>query len=333
MARTHELPIYTPARSQPAIDLSGDEDLPEPEVLEAEPAAPPWPHQPTVEWQVCGQCNYDCSYCIQSKKYRVGYPTRDELDAALAFLNGLPGTWEIKMTGGEPFASRLYLDHIIPTLAAGRHTISTLTNLSAPQRALRRFAELTRGRLGIVSASLHLEFTDVAGFLARLEVLRSHADEAARFVVNMVLIPDRLAEVAAAKRAVEAAGFRFFPQLMKVKGGVHPYTPTQREQVEAIVGDLEQAALTRSANLAPAYAGRRCWTGARYLVLLQSGNAWSCRTARRHDQGYLGNAYAGDVQLRPGPILCPYAICPCTVPANRGMIDLPLPQAQESLEP
>ena len=22
---------------------------------------------PTIEWQVCGICNYDCSYCIQSK--------------------------------------------------------------------------------------------------------------------------------------------------------------------------------------------------------------------------------------------------------------------------
>lgn len=313
------LPVHAPAPSLKArFDLS---EIEEPAVLTDGPGAPPWPHQPTVEWQVCGQCNYDCSYCIQSKKYRVGYPSRAELDAALGFLAALPGAWEVKMTGGEPFASRLFLDHIVPSLAAGGHTISTLTNLSAPARQLRRFAELTRGRLGIVSASLHLEFTDVASFISRLEQLREHADASARFVVNMVLIPARLAEVAAAKAAVEAAGFRFFPQLMKVKGGVHPYTPAQREQVEAIVGDLERAARTRSANLAPAYTGRRCWTGARYLVLLQTGDAWSCRTARRHDQGYLGNAYAGEVALRPGPIECPYSICPCTVPANRGMIE------------
>src|SRR5690606_13443920 len=139
-------------------------------------SAPPWPHQPTVEWQVCGQCNYDCSYCIQSKKYRVGYPSKAELDAALTFLNGLPDTWEVKMTGGEPFASRLFLDHIVPTLARGPHTISTLTNLSAGDKQLRRFAELTAGRLGIVSASLHLEFTDVPTFIERLELLRRCAE-------------------------------------------------------------------------------------------------------------------------------------------------------------
>jgi len=226
------------------------------------------------------------------------------------------------MTGGEPFASRLYLAHIIPNLVAGRHTISTLTNLSAPPRHLRRFAELTWGRLGIVSASLHLEFTEVPAFLSRLALLRAHADAQARFVVNMVLVPDRLHEVAAAKREVEAAGFRFFPQLMKQKRGVYPYSPAQYQQVEEIVGNLELAARRRTANMAPAYTGRRCWTGARYLVLLQSGNVWSCRTAKRHDQGYLGNVYDGPpVRLRAGPIRCPYSICPCTVPANRGMIE------------
>ena len=293
----------------------------EPPVLAGDPAAPPWDHQPTVEWQVCGQCNYDCSYCVQSKRYRVGYPSREEVDAALTFLSGLPGAWEVKMTGGEPFASRLFLDHIVPSLAAAGHRISTLTNLSAPPRQLRRFAELTYGRLGIVSASLHLEFAEVGPFLANLRVLREHAAASARFVVNMVLVPERLAAVAAAKDAIEAAGFRFFGQMMKVKGGVFPYTPEQLRAAESIVGDLEAAARTRSANMAPAYAGRRCWTGARYLVLLQDGDAWSCRTARRHDQGWLGNVYYGEVRLRPGPIRCPYSICPCTVPANRGMIE------------
>lgn len=300
-----------------SLELEDDE----PPVIGGDPPAPPWSHQPTVEWQVCGLCNYDCSYCIQSKRYRVGYPSREEVDAALRFLSGLPGSWEVKMTGGEPFASRLFLDHIVPSLAADGHIVSTLTNLSAPARQLRRFAELTYGRLGIVSASLHLEFAEVGPFLERLAVLRENAAPSARFVVNMVLVPDRLAAVAEAKRAIEAAGFRFFGQMMKVKGGVHPYTPEQLQEVEAIVGDLEVAARTRSANMAPAYTGRRCWTGARYLVLLQSGDAWACRTSRRHDQGWLGNVNHAGVSLREGPIRCPYSICPCTVPANRGMIE------------
>jgi organic radical activating enzyme len=298
-------------------------------VLTAGPAAPPWPHQPTVEWQICGACNYDCSYCIQSRASRVGFPTAAEIDRALAFLAGLPGAWEIKMTGGEPFVSRLFLDRIVPGLMATRHRVSVLTNLSAPPASLARFAALTHGRLGVVSASLHLEHTTVPAFLLRLRGLQA-ATSGARFVVNSVLDPQRLPEVRAARDAVQAAGFSFFPQLMKVKQGVYAYSPQQLRQVDEIVGGLAAAAEARSANLAPAYTGRRCWTGARYLVLLQNGDAWSCRSARRQGQGFLGNVHADGVQLRPGPVSCPYTICPCAVPANRGMIEGVPPRGLEA---
>ena len=42
--------------------------------------------QRTVEWQVCGVCNYDCSYCIQSRKYRTGQPSDEELEIATSVL-------------------------------------------------------------------------------------------------------------------------------------------------------------------------------------------------------------------------------------------------------
>ncbi|MEW5848330.1 MAG: radical SAM protein [Myxococcota bacterium] len=284
------------------------------------PSAPPWPHQPTVEWQVCGVCNYDCSYCIQSKASRVGHPDDETITRALQLFANLEGIWEIKMTGGEPFAFRGFVERIIPGLCALPHRISVLTNLSAPLSVLERFARLTHGRLNIISASLHLEFTTPDEFLAKLQRVRDMVHADTRMVVNSVLVPERLAEVQVASEKVRAAGFRFFPQLMKVKKGVHAYTREQMEQVRAIVGDLRLAEETRSANMAPAYTGRRCFTGARYFVLLQDGDAWSCRSARRHGEGFLGNLRTG-IRLRHGPVLCPYTICPCSVPANRGMIE------------
>ena len=296
-------------------------------------AAPPWAHQPTVEWQVVGQCNYDCSYCIQSKKHRVGIPADEELRRAIAFFARLPteaGPWEIKTTGGEPFSFRGFLDVVVNGLMDDTpHRMSTLTNLSAPPAILRRFAARTRGRLSVVSSSLHLEHTEVSPFLQRLDVLREAVDDDVRIVVNCVLVPDRLAAVAAAQAAVVARGFRFFPQLMKVKGGVFAYSPAQMQQVRAIVGDLDDAVKSRSANLAPAYTGQRCFAGARYLVVTKEGDAWSCRTAKRHREGYLGRVFDADdrdrrgdsVRLHPGARACPYTICPCTTPANRGMIE------------
>src|SRR5688572_8068625 len=113
---------------------------------------------PTIEWQTNGVCNYDCTYCIQSKKFRTGQPDADAVDGFLRFFQALPGTWEIKMSGGEPFASKGFMTRIIPGLMDTRHHVSVLTNFSAPVGILERFADLTRGRLKVVSASLHLEY-------------------------------------------------------------------------------------------------------------------------------------------------------------------------------
>lgn len=285
-------------------------------------SAPPWPHQPTVEWQICGVCNYNCSYCIQSPPRRQGQPSKDELAGMIDFLATLPGCWEIKMTGGEPFASRHFLDFLLPELLRRTpHRLSLLTNLSASPKAIEAFAGLTRGRLGIVSASLHLDFTTVPAFLDRLRRLRDAAGNGPAFVVNSVLVPSRLPDLVHAREEVTRAGFSFYPQLMKVKGGLYPYSEQDRKLIEAIIGDWATAEARRTANFAPSYEGRRCWAGAKYLVLGQDGEAWTCRTAKRHGQGRLGNASDGQATLRPGPEACPYPICPCAVPANRGMIE------------
>jgi hypothetical protein len=274
---------------------------------------------PTIEWQVCGVCNYDCSYCIQSPATRVGHPSPAELERFLAFFAALPGRWEIKMTGGEPFAFKGFMETIVPGLVERTpHTLSVLTNLSAPASVLDRFAALTRGRLGIVSASLHLEFAAVGEFVAKAVRLRANMDPDARLVVNEVLVPGRLDEVRAARRAVEAAGLRWFPQVMKVGPGVVDYDAADAPAVAELVGI---APTPRDANLAPSYRGRLCWSGVEYFVLTQRGEAWSCRTGRRFREGFLGNVLDGTVRLAAAPTPCPYDICPCTVPANRGMIE------------
>ena len=89
--------------------------------------------QPTIEWQVCGVCNYNCSYCIQSRSSRTGQPTAETIEGLLRFFASLPGHWEIKMSGGEPFAANLFITDIVPGLVERTiHSISVLTNLSAP---------------------------------------------------------------------------------------------------------------------------------------------------------------------------------------------------------
>lgn len=285
--------------------------------------------QPTIEWQTNGVCNYDCSYCIQSRQYRQGHPTDADIDKFLEFFGGVPGVWEIKMSGGEPFAFRGFLERVIPGLAPLPHRVSVLTNLSAPVSSLRRFVDLVGDKLSVVSASLHREYTSVEKFVEKAAQLRLWLRPETALVVNSVLVPGTLEDLEAVRRLIEESGLRYFPQVMKTKHGVYPYAPSDLVMIQRLTG---KSPTSREANMAPSYRGRNCWTGVEYFVLEQNGDAWSCRTARRFRQGYMGNVLDETFKLLTQPRRCVYDICPCTVPANRGMIEglEPGPRAEET---
>lgn len=271
----------------------------------------------TIEWQVAGACNYDCSYCIQSRRYRRGRPERGALERALGFFAELEGSWEIKCSGGEAFAHPLFMKLVIPGLMERTaHRISVLTNFSASKRDLMQFARLTRGRLAVFSASLHLEFADAEAFADKAAWFVLQLDPATRFVVNQVVLPGREDEAARCRDALAARDIRWFPQLYKTGGGIATYPDP-----DALIPLIGRRPTPREANVAPSYRGRRCWAGVEYFVVDKDGGAWSCRTAKRYGQGRLGNVYDGEVALAAGPTPCSYDICPCTVPANRGMIE------------
>lgn len=274
---------------------------------------------PTIEWQTNGVCNYDCTYCIQSKKFRTGQPDMDEIEAFLRFFHTLPDAWEIKMSGGEPFASKAFMTRIIPGLMETQHSVSVLTNLSAPLGILERFAALTRGRLKVVSASLHLEYTSPEEFIPKAVAFASMLEPSTSLVINSVVVPGTVARLLEVRRTVEAAGLRFFPQLMKTKHGVVDYSADERLLVEQLIGKKPTA---REANVSPSYRGRTCWSGVDYFVLSQTGDAYSCRTAKRFGEGYLGNVFDGSLKLLTTSRRCTYDICPCTVPVHRGIIEL-----------
>lgn len=279
------------------------------------------PRSPTIEWQVAGACNYDCSYCIQSKQYRRGRPQRDQLARAIDAFAALPGRWEIKCSGGEAFAHPLFMSFVVPELMARTpHAISVLTNFSASRAELMQFAQLTRGRLAVFSASLHLEFTTAEDFADKAEWFVLQLDPSVGFVVNQVVVPGREREVERCREIIEARGLRWFPQLYKHDGGVHDYENPEL-LVPLGIGRPDRPTTARDANTAPSYRGLTCWAGVDYFVVDKDGFAWACRTAKRFGEGALGNVFDGTLARLSAPSPCSYDICPCTVPANRGMIE------------
>jgi MoaA/NifB/PqqE/SkfB family radical SAM enzyme len=274
--------------------------------------------RPTIEWQVCGHCNYDCSYCIQSRKFRQGHPADEEITRFLEFFSALPGTWEIKMSGGEPFSFRGFMNKVVPGLAETHHDVSVLTNFSAPLSTLRRFVQLVGHKLKVFSASLHLEYTNAEEFARKAAAFKSWLAPGTDFVVNNVLVPGTVQGLEAVRETILSAGLKYFPQVMKTKTGTFTYDAEEGIAVQRLVGISPSP---HDANIAPSYRGRLCWTGVEYFTLSQGGDAYSCRTAKRYGEGYLGNVLDGSFSLRREPRPCAYDICPCTVPANRGMIE------------
>jgi MoaA/NifB/PqqE/SkfB family radical SAM enzyme len=293
--------------------------------------------QPTVEWQVNGFCNYDCTYCIQSVASRVGVPSEETIRAIVGQFAKLPGTWEIKMSGGEPFAFRGFVGSVIPQLVERtRHKLSVLTNFSAPLDVLERFCRLTADRLHIVSASLHPQTAVLKDFIEKavaFRCLRAEYNRASSFVVNVVLVPGRVRDHLEFRERLESAELRYFPQLMKIKGGVYPYDDAEAELIRQLTDGSQDP---RRVNRAPSYEGLHCEAGAWYFTVDQTGEAYSCRTGKRYldvnDRARLGNLVDGSFNLRAHGGPCPYTICPCTVPVNRGIVRLPgRVRAQEEL--
>ena len=238
-----------------------------------------------------------------------------EIGQTLAALDALPGHWEFKLSGGEPF-QQPGLDQIVAGLVAMGHVISVQTNFSASNEQLKSFLEVTRGALHVFSASLHLEYASPEDFWRRYQILRPFEALGMRFHVTSVGVPSRLAEL----RDVVAPFFRKRGIVLKVQpekvgGYVRTYTPEERQVLDQLGGH------NQTGEIAHNFQGQMCYSGANYLVIKSNGDAYRCYPASRVGGRYarLGSLTEG-IRLLDGPRICPYTYCNCTVPIQRGMI-------------
>lgn len=269
-----------------------------------------------VSWNMNDTCNYRCSYCTQrfmpERTYRL-----EEIEAYLAAFARLPGCWEVKLSGGEPF-QQPGLTEIVSGLVARGHIVSVQTNLSASQRKLDAFLEATRGALHVFAASLHLEYAEPVAFADKVAGLLPWVEaHGVRLCVTSVATPARLVQLRDEVAPLFAArGISFKIQPEKLHGAVRAYTEEER----AIL--LELGGHNRTGEIAPNFRGRLCWAGMHYLVIKSSGEAYRCYPASRIGgrKAKLGSFVDG-IELLDEPALCPYTHCNCTVPIHRGMIE------------
>ncbi len=279
---------------------------------------PRYPLEGVASWNMNTTCNYRCSYCTQRFVEDRGQWARD-LPRFIAGFLALPGDWEIKLSGGEPFRHPDFLD-AVGALAAGGRRVSVVTNLSAPADELARFAELTRARPGVISASLHLEYVTPEALLAKVRALQ--ARHAGRVVVTCVATRANLPRLTALRASYAAAGVDLKIQPEKADRDVIDYDEDERDQLVQLGGH------NGTGSIAPSFAGRPCWAGARYFIVDHRGDAFRCYPARRHRRQPLGNLLDGSFRLMAAATPCQYDYCNCTVPQQRGMVEVG-PRAEE----
>ena len=245
----------------------------------------------------------------------------------LAGFTRLPGRWEVKISGGEPFVHPT-LDELTQGLANLGHRISIVTNFSASEKKLLAFVDAAKGRIGVFSCSLHLEYvTDVESFIDKAitirEALQSQRDPsvpAPSLNVTTVATRPALPRLAELSSRFAERGVMFKVQPEKLDGGLVPYSATEQEQLVQLGGH------NRTGHIAHRFTGQPCWSGSRYFILDDRGIAYRCYPARRHKMERLGDFLSDSFALGEEPRPCPYPLCYCTVPIERGLMSRPSPE-------
>jgi MoaA/NifB/PqqE/SkfB family radical SAM enzyme len=287
----------------------------------------PRPEEGAVSWNINTACNYRCSYCTQRFKEDRGRWSRDTPRFLEAFAR-LPGRWEIKLSGGEPFVHPTLLD-IVHGLARLEHRVSIVTNLSATREKLSAFVEAAGGRVGVFSCSLHLEyveddvgaFVDKAAWLAsRLAARHAPGLPEPHLCVTTVATRAAMPHLHALAERFARQGVTFKVQPEKQGSEVIVYTAEEERLLLALGGH------NRTGSILHETAGLPCWSGARYFILDDVGEAYRCYPARRHRIERMGNFLSPDFKLAHGPSTCLYRSCYCTVPIARGMMPAQRPE-------
>ncbi len=285
------------------------------------------PNQGVVSWNMNTSCNYRCSYCTQRF---VDDRTRWAADVSrfVQAFSALPGPWEVKLSGGEPFVHPHFMD-LVAGLAQRGLRISVVTNFFASRPKLAAFLDAAGDRLGVVSASLHLEYvgdedeTDkpdtLVDFIDRCRLVQGRLPAGASLCVTCVATRANLPRLAALRARFADHGITFKVQPEKQDRDVIAYSPQERELLLALGGH------NLTGEIAPDFHGSLCWAGARYFIADHRGDCYRCYPARRQRQEFLGNLLDGTLRLGDRPAPCPYPYCNCTVPIERGMMERKAP--------
>jgi MoaA/NifB/PqqE/SkfB family radical SAM enzyme len=260
-------------------------------------------------------CNYRCSYCTQrflDDRKRWAKDTAAFLStfAALPKETGVP--WEIKLSGGEPFMHPGFVD-VVAALAAADLAVSVVTNFSRHD-LIDAFVDAAGDKLRVLSCSLHVEFADVDAFVARAAAVQGRLRGGSSLVVTCVATADTMPRLVALSERFQEAGVRFKVQPEKQNRDIVAYDDAGKALLYKLGGH------NGTGHIGHDFGGQPCWSGSRYFIVDDVGDAYRCYPARRYRVEALGNVVDGTFALKRAASPCLYRSCHCTVPIARHMM-------------
>jgi hypothetical protein len=252
-------------------------------------------------WHVGRHCGFRCPYCAVNWDFLETLP----LPLGRAIMawyrwHEERGPAQICCSGAEP----MYEEDVVRVLGTiGQwHVLDITSNMAFKREWLDYFPD--PGRV-FFSASYHPQpraggSQPLSAFLHRVTRVRDRGFHVTG--ASCVAYPPLIAGLADAKRQIEEHDLYFSLHLFRgvLEGREYPkaYTLKERGALADLLGGPEKLNEVEPREM----LGRPCWTGARYLTILATGEAYRCPGAVG-DQS-MGNLYRGTLAASEGPTPC-----------------------------
>ncbi len=268
--------------------------------------------RPSCEWSLTSKCNYACEYCYQRGTVKE-HCSDETTDAVLELFSELPGSWLIKLVGGEPLIHPRFFE-ICETIVKNGHSLCTTTNFSLPMSRLQHLIDICGDNLETVTASLHLsQVKNIDDFIEKAVAFNSQKKRTTRFFVTSVAVEESFETLQSVERRLTERGVEFRYQALKLGDR---YVTYHDKRIEQYIADK----LIRNTNSIrnKSLFGVMCHTGELFFVIHVNGEVTRCYNMQ--PGYYLGHVANGDFTRFQGAKPCMARRCTCTVPANRNMI-------------
>jgi len=269
------------------------------------------PYRVFATWNIHYGCNYKCTYCHAPKPGNPGvrdarYISVMEWVKIWEELYDRYGTWEIHISGGEPFTYPNFMQILIELSKI--HFLSVVTNLSFDVEYFVK--SLTPDRVQIES-SFHPEFVDIDTFVRKLKILKENGFEP---TVNFVPWPPFLKMMKEVKEKVESIGciLSLQPFIGVYEGREYPrgYTDEELKYFEIFDSDMANRMIIdfKTEGKAETTKGKLCRMGQNYCFIHPDGEASRC--CRDHTIS-LGNLIDRTFKFLEEPVPCNADSCNC----------------------